>query len=687
MDDVTLEILNTLIFRKEESVPRIIEQHNLTDRQFVYILEKVNNLITARTVPEVVIKNNHVVLYEETKEYFKLNIIKKLPSFDINLTKTNRQKYITLIIGGAHQEVSVNHLTDATHSSKSTIMSDIRDLRKEIKKEYNVELLYSRETGYYFSGSEVQIRNIIIKNIQKYLNQDNGEIYLNKILTETFELNIHREFKKIREIIPNEKLRLYGRKYEDFLYTFVMLMPRMQRLEIKDFKRFEIIDKASVEYEFVNLLGEEYRIIESNYFYLYAYLLSLNTGNITNKTKDQSVILKIVNDIVNQYDVLSGSYHLNRGQIIKKLYAHFRPTYYRILFGFPVDNPLLEDIKNNYSKVFYLVESVMKYVTTGLPFQISEDEIGYVTLYFASEIYEEPVSATKKINALIVCPSGVGTSTLLYKELTQLFPSFNFILSTEDSMIEKIEQDNWSIDIVFSTETSLSLLEMDIPFLVISPLMSENEKINLVSRVYHQISSVSLFNKEVNDFLLVVRKHVADEQYRLIEEELIKNHTNIQIEKGKEIMLTDIISKELVKLNVEADNWEEAIRKSTEVLVTENKVLPSYIDAIIDSVHENGPYIVITEHVALPHARPSEGAKELAISISTLETPVNFGNKENDPVKYIFGLSALDNSTHLNAMSELVVLLEDENFYHVLDHAKNSEEIIEYIENYKERDE
>lgn len=101
-------------------------------------------------------------------------------------------------------------------------------------------------------------------------------------------------------------------------------------------------------------------------------------------------------------------------------------------------------------------------------------------------------------------------------------------------------------------------------------------------------------------------------------------------------------------------------------------------------MHENGPYIVITEHVALPHARPSAGAKELAISIATLETPINFGNKENDPVKYIFGLSALDNSTHLNAMSELVALLEDENFYHVLDHAKNGEEIIKYIENFKE---
>ena len=56
-----------------------------------------------------------------------------------------------------------------------------------------------------------------------------------------------------------------------------------------------------------------------------------------------------------------------------------------------------------------------------------------------------------------------------------------------------------------------------------------------------------------------------------------------------------------------------------------------------------GPYIVITKHVALPHARPEAGALESAIGIATLKHPVKFGNKDNDPVKYLFCLSATDN--------------------------------------------
>ena len=165
------------------------------------------------------------------------------------------------------------------------------------------------------------------------------------------------------------------------------------------------------------------------------------------------------------------------------------------------------------------------------------------------------------------------------------------------------------------------------------------------------------------------------------------NHSKIVIEEGGEYpLLSEITNKNLVKLQVEAADWEEAIRNSTDVLVSTGVAEPSYIDGMIQTTKETGPYIVITKHVALPHARPESGAKKIGISIATLKTPVVFGNKENDPVKYIFGLSALDNQTHLTAMSELAELLDQEAFYQILDNAEKPEEVIDFITNFeKER--
>ena len=144
-------------------------------------------------------------------------------------------------------------------------------------------------------------------------------------------------------------------------------------------------------------------------------------------------------------------------------------------------------------------------------------------------------------------------------------------------------------------------------------------------------------------------------------------------------MLKDLLNEELILLNINASDWEDAIRKAAQPLVAEKKVTESYVDDIIVGVKNNGPYIVLTEHVALPHARPESGALESAIGVATLKTPVEFGNEANDPVKYLFTLSAKDSSQHLSALSELAGLFEDKGFFNLLDNSNNPKEIMEYI--------
>lgn len=144
-------------------------------------------------------------------------------------------------------------------------------------------------------------------------------------------------------------------------------------------------------------------------------------------------------------------------------------------------------------------------------------------------------------------------------------------------------------------------------------------------------------------------------------------------------MLSKYINENLIRLNVLARDWEDAIRKSAGALLEDNKITESYIDAMIEAKRSFGPYIVITKSVALPHARPERGAKELAIGIATLKNPIEFGNKDNDPVKYVFCLSAKDSESHIQAMSELAELLDKEEFYKILDNATDPSEIMNYI--------
>jgi len=146
-------------------------------------------------------------------------------------------------------------------------------------------------------------------------------------------------------------------------------------------------------------------------------------------------------------------------------------------------------------------------------------------------------------------------------------------------------------------------------------------------------------------------------------------------------MLKDLTSEKLIRLKIDAKDWEDAIRQAADALLQNGKIKSSYIEAIIKTAKEGGPYFVLTKHVALPHARPETGAIESAIGIATLKKPVVFGNKENDPVKYLFCLSARDSESHINALADLTGLLEGEKFYEFLDQAKDASEVMQYIKN------
>lgn len=125
-------------------------------------------------------------------------------------------------------------------------------------------------------------------------------------------------------------------------------------------------------------------------------------------------------------------------------------------------------------------------------------------------------------------------------------------------------------------------------------------------------------------------------------------------------MLKDVLKKSDILLLEKCPDWESAIQRVACPLLKENCIEESYVNAMIDSVKEFGPYIVMGKHLALAHARPEDGVNNLGISVATLAQPVVFGNEENDPVKIIFCLAAVDSFSHLNIMKSLIDLINDE---------------------------
>ncbi len=141
-----------------------------------------------------------------------------------------------------------------------------------------------------------------------------------------------------------------------------------------------------------------------------------------------------------------------------------------------------------------------------------------------------------------------------------------------------------------------------------------------------------------------------------------------------------MLKREAIVIDVLVSDWKEAVREIGEVLVKMNAVEPRYIDAMIKTVLEMGPYIVMAKGIALPHARPEDGAKKPALAIVKLKKPVEFGNPDNDPVEILIAFATPDNKSHVKALSQLAKILMEEKNIEKIKNARTSDEIYEVFE-------
>lgn len=125
----------------------------------------------------------------------------------------------------------------------------------------------------------------------------------------------------------------------------------------------------------------------------------------------------------------------------------------------------------------------------------------------------------------------------------------------------------------------------------------------------------------------------------------------------------EILAKDNITLKAEAKNWEEAVMISGKTLVKNGVVEQRYIKAMVDTVKQLGPYIVIAPGIAIAHARPEDGVITCGFAVTTLKKPVKFGNESNDPVDLIITIAAIDHDGHLDALADLMSVIGDENKY------------------------
>lgn len=145
-------------------------------------------------------------------------------------------------------------------------------------------------------------------------------------------------------------------------------------------------------------------------------------------------------------------------------------------------------------------------------------------------------------------------------------------------------------------------------------------------------------------------------------------------------MLRDALEERSVSIGKQATGWQEAVEFTGQLLVDSEAAEEEYVPAMIRTTEELGPYAVIAPGVAIPHARPEDGAKRVGLSLAVLAEPVEFGSKDNDPVDLVFGFTTTDSEAHLELIQALADFIEKEENCQALRDAETVEEVLEIVE-------
>lgn len=140
-------------------------------------------------------------------------------------------------------------------------------------------------------------------------------------------------------------------------------------------------------------------------------------------------------------------------------------------------------------------------------------------------------------------------------------------------------------------------------------------------------------------------------------------------------MITTWLPAENIQIVDSVSDWKKAITIAAQPLLVKKAITEDYIKAIFNSHHELGPYYVLAPGLAMPHARPEQGAIKNGLSLLHIKQGVSFDADENDPIYVVIMLCALSGDEHINMITSLADIFSDDERLQALMNASSMESI------------
>ncbi|HAC3176450.1 TPA_asm: transcription antiterminator [Listeria innocua] len=455
----------------------------LTANQLALMLEvssktvyrKIKNINSATDEKEIIISEKGRGYKLNYKAYIQAKLETTSDIFGYTPSE-RREKILLQVLFKSPKYLNIAKLYEGYYVGYNSIKNDFALLNQSIEK-YHLAL-EKKQKEIRVVGTEENIRiaiNEVINNLDlssyddlktEYSNLNNADVQF-----------IVRQM----EIIENKLMISIPYPYDINIFSHLyILINRFRQGEVEDFdetKEIYLVTNEKLHTIAVEAIEsiEQYlkmKLPKRETFNFLQYLISSRFNHEIELIS--SNVLPIVEEMTDFYInqvAAKIDMPINKKQLKIELLSHKKPMVNRMNHQINIKNNLLSDIKLEYGQLFEIIKETARDVAETFKLNtISDDEVGYITIYFAKHIEESPL--VKRI--IIMCSSGIGTSELLKVKVQKAFPDVEIVDVLSSTRFKNSLQDYQNIDFILTTINAESTKE--IPSLLVSAMFTEKDK-------------------------------------------------------------------------------------------------------------------------------------------------------------------------------------------------------------------
>ena len=499
-------------------------------------LKDINDILKAYQV-RLESKPKHgvrLVCEQDQRLHFK-SILLQIGAHQNNLSKEDRQ---TILLSELLKNKSLQKLivyANQFEVSEATISNDIDSLEPQLSK-YGLRMLRKPGSNLSLEGNEEAIRKAIRDFVYLHMEEDK----LIRLLNQQMPWDVENYFKNqspdsILNVLDKDILwqvihilkendsvwinRLAQNSYIGLILHLTIAIERLKHREpitidsnlLFQLKSDPMFEKAKelAEY-FEDEFDLDFPIEEIAYISMHLKGARLLHVDVMESLDDHDLfnpqeLQKLVSKLIEAFEKLSDTW-LHQDEILRfGLVTHLRPALTRLFYKLEIRNPLLNQIKSQYTQVFNLSKEACQLVEDERIRNLNENEIGFIAMHFGAALERIKQNEPKRVvKVAVLCASGIGISSLLASRIKRSLQDYVEVVPRSHLDLKSLQMEQF--DLLVST---MEIGETPILKLIVNPLLSDEDIVQIQTRVarlattaYHVDSAVQ------EDFVSIMSKQI-----------------------------------------------------------------------------------------------------------------------------------------------------------------------------------